>query len=87
MPQNDSKLWGQVVSRLLLQSPSHSLNFTPLVQYIALDGDSLSTEDLVNLGKGRYKIKVRGGGRGGQCLSAPAGHGRTSCAHSWPMLP
>ena len=28
------------------------------MQYIALDGDSLTTEDLVNLGKGRYKIKV-----------------------------
>ncbi|KAH0512778.1 Histidine ammonia-lyase [Microtus ochrogaster] len=27
-------------------------------KYIALDGDSLSTEDLVNLGKGRYKIKL-----------------------------
>lgn len=32
------------------------------VQYIALDGDSLTTEDLVNLGKGRYKIKVWGRG-------------------------
>lgn len=30
------------------------------MQYIALDGDSLTTEDLVNLGKGRYKIKVQG---------------------------
>uniref|UniRef100_A0A8C0LHA0 Histidine ammonia-lyase n=1 Tax=Canis lupus dingo TaxID=286419 RepID=A0A8C0LHA0_CANLU len=28
------------------------------VQYIALDGDSLTTEDLVNLGKGHYKIKL-----------------------------
>uniref|UniRef100_A0A2K5CIT6 Histidine ammonia-lyase n=2 Tax=Simiiformes TaxID=314293 RepID=A0A2K5CIT6_AOTNA len=27
-------------------------------KYIALDGDSLTTEDLVNLGKGRYKIKL-----------------------------
>ncbi|XP_007947963.1 histidine ammonia-lyase [Orycteropus afer afer] len=27
-------------------------------KYIAIDGDSLTTEDLVNLGKGRYKIKL-----------------------------
>ncbi|XP_051857080.1 histidine ammonia-lyase [Antechinus flavipes] len=27
-------------------------------KYIALDGDSLTTEDLVNLGKGLYKIKL-----------------------------
>ncbi|XP_025782209.1 histidine ammonia-lyase [Puma concolor] len=27
-------------------------------KYIALDGDSLTTEDLVNLGKGHYKIKL-----------------------------
>ncbi|XP_055251729.1 histidine ammonia-lyase isoform X2 [Moschus berezovskii] len=27
-------------------------------KYIALDGDSLTTEDLVSLGKGRYKIKL-----------------------------
>lgn len=30
------------------------------MQYIDLDGDSLTTEDLVNLGKGYYKIKVWG---------------------------
>ncbi|NXY81180.1 HUTH lyase, partial [Alcedo cyanopectus] len=29
-----------------------------LVQYISLDGNSLTTEDLVNLGKGLYKIKL-----------------------------
>jgi len=29
-----------------------------LFQYIFLDGDSLSTNDLRQLGKGRYKIKV-----------------------------
>ncbi|XP_064446833.1 histidine ammonia-lyase isoform X3 [Mirounga angustirostris] len=27
-------------------------------KYIALDGETLTTEDLVNLGKGRYKIKL-----------------------------
>ncbi|KAI2567431.1 histidine ammonia-lyase [Homo sapiens] len=27
-------------------------------KYIELDGDRLTTEDLVNLGKGRYKIKL-----------------------------
>ncbi|TEA33004.1 hypothetical protein DBR06_SOUSAS7410062 [Sousa chinensis] len=36
----------------------HSRRFPSFVQYIALDGDSLTTEDLVNLGKGRYKIKL-----------------------------
>jgi len=29
-------------------------------QYISLDGNSLTSTDLVNLGKGRYKIKVSG---------------------------
>ena len=44
----------------------HSWRFPSFVQYIALDGDSLTTEDLVSLGKGHYKIKVcwREGGKG-----------------------
>lgn len=41
-------------------SCSSSRRSPSFVQYIALDGDSLTTEDLVNLGKGRYKIKVQG---------------------------
>ncbi len=28
-------------------------------EYLFLDGNSLSTDDLLQLGKGRYKIKVR----------------------------
>lgn len=45
------------------------------MQYIALDGDSLTTEDLVNLGKGHYKIKVwrKEGGREGESKASPLG--------------
>uniref|UniRef100_A0A8B9PC58 Histidine ammonia-lyase n=1 Tax=Apteryx owenii TaxID=8824 RepID=A0A8B9PC58_APTOW len=34
------------------------LKYGSFVQYISLDGNSLTTEDLVNLGKGLYKIKL-----------------------------
>lgn len=42
----------------LLKFKTYLRNTALPLQYISLDGNSLTSTDLVNLGKGRYKIKV-----------------------------
>ncbi|NWI54139.1 HUTH lyase, partial [Calyptomena viridis] len=54
---------GDIMSPDFIPSQPEGVHLYPflsgsLVQYISLDGNSLTTEDLVSLGKGLYKIKL-----------------------------
>uniref|UniRef100_A0A8C6Z6E2 Histidine ammonia-lyase n=1 Tax=Nothoprocta perdicaria TaxID=30464 RepID=A0A8C6Z6E2_NOTPE len=49
---------GDIMSPDFIPSQPEGVHLYPFSDYFLFDGDSLTTEDLVNLGKGLYKIKL-----------------------------